>query len=413
MPLFKIDIFKPIFNLSTILGFIIFFGSIFGHSEVLAAFQQKKLSWIAVLCFLSLFLMSQILSFLLIIYGAQVDRFARKYNLAESYVDSLPSEKSSNLFKDSFMMIVYLIVGIIPGLVGAWFVYYTKNIGIWPLLMLCVFYTIYVFRGKKGIIIFHLIYLPVVFLGISAGEHEIVGFFLLFLMFLLMFERNMSLFRSRKGGISCPDRKASIRNFIILIQRLSADAHQKIYSKGAVTHWQALVIVMIFFAYAILPNILPFIPPSYYQEFYQYSLKINNAKDYIPYIAFFFYSALSILPFFQFIVGLLSFRQDDNLAWKRGVNVVIIFAIGILLLPMFITLSMVFSLLIIALMNSMFGFYFALLLGFFVFPVWVTRIYSYIPALMLLVTPNYILTAWLDGSDMWTFKRSLSEFKSN
>ena len=394
---------KTIFNFSVILGVLIFIGSILGYQEAIEVFYFKNNNPLAFTFFMALSVISLILSCLLIIYGLKTNQFIYKYDLAERYVEGLAEEPSSNLLKDSCGMMMYLIVGIVPGLVGAWYVYYAGNFGVWLLLTLCIFYTIYFFKGKKGLIIFHIIYLPVVFLLISVKAHEVAGFLVLFLIFLLMFARHMSLRRGQQSKTEISYRGVTIQNFIKLIRCLSAEVHKKIYGKGAVNSWQATAIVLILLAYVILPNILPFIPPNQRQELQKYLIKIDQSRDYIPHIAFFFYCGLSITPFLPFFAQILSFRQDDTIAWKRGINFIIVIVIGLLLMPMFVVLSVVMSFLILKVIDSILGFYFAIILGFFVFPAWVTRLYAYIPALMLLIIPDYILKARVEGYDMWSF----------
>ena len=120
---------KTIFNFPSLLGVLIFIGSIIGYHEVLEAFKLKSNNPLVFIFFMALFLISLVLSCLLIIYGLKTNQFIQKYDLAERYVEGLVTEPSSKLFKETLEMMMYLIVGIVPGLIGAWYVYYTNNFG--------------------------------------------------------------------------------------------------------------------------------------------------------------------------------------------------------------------------------------------------------------------------------------------
>lgn len=401
---------KSVFKIPTLLGLLILTCSIISYFKFVEFFQLNKLILFVPIFIFSLISISITISIILIFYGVQTNKFLRKYALAERYVEELPSEAPSNLFSDTFAMISYLVVGMVPGLMGTWIVYYWGNIGTWTLMIVCVSYTIYYFKRKKGVIIFHLIYLPVVLLLISVEAKEGAVFLVIFLVAVLLVEKHKPFNFLRHIHLVNSDRKVSLRNFVILTRYLSGDIHQKIYGKGSVNQWQAITIMMILVVYVIFPNVLPFFPPNLQPEFQQYLKKVNQAKDYIPHFVFFFYCGFSIAPFLGFFARIFSFRDEDEVDWKRGINFIIGIAITVLIMPMFVVLSMVMSIIILKVADSILGFYFAVILGFFVFPAWVTRVYAYIPTIVLLITPDNVLGAWGEGSDMWSFSQKREEF---
>ena len=312
------------------------------------------------------------------------------YKLSNKYVlTNFPSDESNastTLFSETIPLFLYLLF-LLPLIIGiAWYVQLFGKFGAYIFVIALTSLTIWIMRGDKSNFIFHFMYIFITILLLSVE---------LYTMSVILVGTVCSL------GIYAFYQKKIILKFkydlgweklSLLLRynnRLAKNIQKKLFSTKTSYSFQSTVIFLITLFYIIGPVFLQFMPDNIKVFQSEYDLLISDTKDYIPYIAFVFYLGLLTSNFLVFFSNPFSLKEDK--LRKKIANVLITALIGMSVMPVFVLPVILLGSLLIAVGHNMLGINFTIILGFFVFPIWANKVYSYLLAVLLWAFPEKLL----------------------
>lgn len=179
----------------------------------------------------------------------------------------------------------------------------------------------------------------------------------------------------------------SVQEVLKDVKEIARDIRAKAYKQDFIAYAQALTIFLVVGFFVAMPILIRVVPPSLVEDGGVNLLnKIEEAREFVPHIAFAVYLLMSSMGVFNLLLNPLATRLIE----RNSPLVFLTFPIlVILLLCMVLPLGMLlisFAYMVLA-TGSMLGTIFVLLLGFFVFPQWVVAFLSYIAAFLLCYYP--------------------------
>ena len=332
-----------------------------------------------------------IISSLFIRFGFRPKGFVKSQLLISKFVNSNftnhPPAKS--LFSETMSLLANGLAMQIPSLIFIWLNYFIGNVFIYFLIPVTILFTLRILWKQQGMIIFQFLYLPVIALLLISDQYFAVNILCGTVIGALLLAKCFKSFT-----LSEYIKKHYKKNiFFYMYQKvsvLSQDVYSQIYNKSETVTYQSIAIVLIFLFY-IGGNYIFYILPSEYFQFQADYLKfVEETKDYIPYFAFILYVGLLISSYLNVLSKPFSFK-DENTSIKRGANVTVIFIFGIFVMPLFVVFAIILSAILLSVGESLLGIGFLIFIGFFVFPVWIAKLFSLILSLFLLILPEKLL----------------------
>ncbi|MCK4644034.1 hypothetical protein KAU32_10430 [bacterium] len=200
------------------------------------------------------------------------------------------------------------------------------------------------------------------------------------------------LFVFRKIGFKTKlNVSTSFKQFYKLIFAEINIVKKRIYDKETLISFQATIISLVLVSYIVVPILINLLPTEYSISGMKYMDFINKYKGYLPYIVYFMYSMILVAPMFSYIIGKISPKIIKRTFIKFLFELLLLFLITIMILPTIIAMTIIFSLLTIAVGDMIFGVEYILIIGFFTFPNLAAYFYSFIATIFLILFKGNIL----------------------
>lgn len=326
-------------------------------------------------------------------------RHSRKYNLFKKYADLIsrlfkPNKNKAittldySLLKGTVEYLIYFLAGTIPAILCLWVVYYFQKPGAWSLFIIYFIVLNYYFRKhwKKFIILYLIFFGPI--LGILLqNDFYVSSLGIGFITGVLLFG---ALLKNKKQTRKIAVNPSSISHLLSELKSLIKNIHNNIYINQRISIFQGLFVGASIFLILVVPNLEFVLPQDFFQIIEPLIDTLPQIKEYIAYILFFSYSALSFYPIIVDIFKKLSFKDEDNF-WKRISNWFILLFTFIFISPLILFPSIFITISFLIIGEYILGNNFVIIIGFFVFPLFGAYLNSFVYLLILFVIPLPIL----------------------
>jgi len=375
-----INYLRKMFNFSTLLGIALLVCFVWFSLKFSRVDQQsnpKNMHIYIKLLFLGLGAISLFSSKIFLSHGLFSNYYAASFHEARSA--AMLAEKDENInetnsiFLFTIYIIIFCIVAILASLGVAWFFYLTGLLGAWILIVLCTIVN-FIIMGRNGWL-FHVLYLSIAALFISSNNEYgaamlIVSVMTLYLFYLLWI--NILKYSKYTAGFKRWLIIEPIRN----IREISLIYYDRLYGGNSMKEYQATVIGASIMFFIIGPFAVKYFPPIFSETVKTYLNTMEESYDYVAYGAFCLYFIMSASPIIKHFHGnhtrnnvrILEDTKSDISSLLSLILVALIVLIVFGFPDLFIATS------IVKIGHEYIGKKFALIIGFFVFPLWIPKI---------------------------------------
>ena len=177
--------------------------------------------------------------------------------------------------------------------------------------------------------------------------------------------------------------KDGLWHMIQLINKQANILHNKLYPKGSDVDSVAITIAILLIWFVVYDIFKSALPESLLLLIQEFPVKTFFSYDYIAYLSLYFYALISVGNFQEAFIRLTESKPNDG--WLKYIYKFFHLIFVVIISNVFAS-TVVFVVFLVGYL--LIGPHLALAIGFFTFPVWITKFYAFIVSTFLHVIPN-------------------------
>ncbi|NQV18650.1 MAG: hypothetical protein HQ534_08930 [Armatimonadetes bacterium] len=337
-----------------------------------------------------------VLSFLLAAFSAIMILFAKKHNvyrenntIIKTYLLMQSDTKKTHLFFNTIYMLVIMAFCIFPVIVYLKIVSISGSNYTLPIIIISMISWPFALKFREYWWSLYLITLPIIGLWYYQDEIVLSSIFI-FMDFAVLYALIEEWVKKIKKTIKIKfSATVELSQFFTEFKETVNIAYNNVF-KYPSRNWQAFTIALAIFFFIILRILHPLVPPEFGNLVELHDSLILKYYRHIPFFVFVLYFGFSLNDLYGVISKPFRIKNEKTLIDKIRFTLMM-GASTVILVGMLTIFLVTISLTIFSFGYGIVGLDFVLIIGFFIFPIWISKFYAIIATLILfLYSPEYL-----------------------